>query len=274
MPELPEVETIRQQLLKEIVGKKIKELTINDSQIINLPPEKFQALLTGVKIKDIRRRAKLLIFDFNNDYSLIVHLKLTGRFIYFKNNQKIKDKAHLIFIFQDKTKLLYQDIRKFGYLKLVPTNLAQDIIKAHNFGPEVLDKDFTLERFEKVIRQKPKAKIKPLLMDQSILAGIGNVYSQEACFRAGINPQRTVKSLSKEDVKRLYQALKKVVVLALKKRGSSVDTYLDIYGKRGDFEPLLKVYGRENKPCFNCGAKIKRIKMNGRSTYFCPKCQK
>ena len=271
MPELPEVETIRQQLEKEIIGKRVKEIEVKDPRMINVPAKEFKETLEGAKVKDIRRRAKLLIVDFDNGYSLIVHLKLTGNLIY---NQKADKRTNVCFIFRGGDRLVYQDIRKLGYMKLMRTDLAKDTIHAHNFGPEVLDKDFTLEEFQKKISQKKKSKIKPLLMDQKFLAGIGNVYSQEACFRAGIKPQRLASSLSKEEIKRLYEELRKILVQALKYRGASVDEYLDIYGKKGGFEPFLQVYGRKGKPCFRCGKKIQLIKLGGRSTYFCPNCQK
>lgn len=271
MPELPEVETIRQQLAKKIKNKKIEKVEIRDSRMINIPPEEFKKIVQGTKIKDVRRRAKILIIDLDNEYSIITHLKLTGNLLY---NQEVDDKTDVCFIFKGGDKLVYKDVRKLGYMKLFPTSLAEDTIKAHNFGPEVLEKDFTLEKFRKLLASKGKRKIKPLLMDQKFIAGIGNIYSQEACFRAKINPQRLVSSLSEKEIKLLYEKLREILVIALKKHGTSVDNYLDIYGQEGQFAPLLKVYGKKGKPCPRCGTKIKVVKIAGRSTYFCPRCQK
>jgi len=271
MPELPEVETIRQQLEKKLKGKKIQDVTINNDHLINVPASEFKDKLKGAKIKEVKRRAKLLIIDLDNDYSLLVHLKLTGNLIY---NGRENDKADICFILGGGDTLAYRDKRKLGYMKLLRSDLAEDTVKAQNFGPEILSEDFTLEKFEKIFSLKKKSKIKPLLMDQKVLAGIGNIYSQEACFRAKINPQRLAGSLTKEEITLLYNELKKILTDALKYHGSSVDSYLDIYGRKGKFVSFLQVYNRKGEPCLKCKTPIKMIKMNGRGTYFCPKCQK
>ena len=269
MPELPEVETIRSQLENKIKGKIIKNIKVIDPRMINLPPKKFIFQIKGARIKHIRRRAKLLIIDLSNNYSLLIHLKLSGFLIY---NQEPDKYTNVVFEFNNNKKLLYKDFRKFGYMKLLKTSAIDKIEK--KFGPEPLDKNFTLEKFKKILQKRKRAKIKPLLMNQEFLAGIGNIYSQEACFYAKVDPARKVGTLNDNEIKNIYNGLKKIMSQAIKVRGASIDTYRDTAGQKGDFGTKLKVYGRVGQKCFRCGGKIKAIKLSGRTTYFCPKCQK
>lgn len=271
MPELPEVETIRRQLEQKIKNKKIIKVEVRLPRMINVPAREFTSQVQGAKVENIKRKAKLLIINLSNGNSLIVHLKLTGMFIY---NQEPDKYSHVIFYFEDKTKLLYKDIRQFGYMKLVKTKEVDNLLEKEGFGPEVLDKNFTLDIFKEILEKKKRSKIKPLLMDQTFLSGVGNVYAQEACFYAKVHPERKVENLSEKEIKDLYQGLRKIISESLKYRGASVDTYVDIYGKQGSFVPRLKVYGREGKPCPRCKTKLKEIRLAGRGTTFCPKCQK
>jgi len=243
VPELPEVDTIRRELEKEIIGKKLK----------------------GVKVIKVRRRAKILMIDLANGSSLIFHLKLTGQLLF---NSKPGKWSRAIFKFDDGTNLVFNDTRKFGWWKMVKdTSFIEK-----KFGPEPLDKNFTLKKFEEMLSQKGKSRIKPLLMDQTFIAGIGNIYSDEILFEAGISPLRRVESLKFEEMKKIFKAIKKILKKAIKNRGSSVEYYLDVYGRKGDYVRYHKVY--HQKKCFRCGAKIEKIKLGGRSGHFCPKCQK
>lgn len=271
MPELPEVETIRQQLTKTIKNKKITKVKVQEPRMINVSAEEFIKKVEKSNITNIRRRAKLLIIDLPSDYSLIIHLKLTGLLIY---NQEPDKHTHVVFQFSDGKKLLYKDIRKFGYMKLIKTSEVPAFLEKEGFGPEPLTKEFTLDKFKELLSKKKHSKIKPLLMDQTFLAGVGNVYAQEACFYAKINPQRKVNTLTKKEIKDLYDSLRKVLVWALKHKGLSVDTYIDIYGKPGQFVPFLKVYQRGGKKCLRCKTTLKEIRLQGRGTTFCPQCQK
>jgi len=272
MPELPEVETIRQQLIRKIRGKKIKKVEVKLPRMINLSASKYEEAVTGAKVKDIRRRAKLLIIDLSNNRSIIIHLKLTGQLIY--DGKEGMGKPHIIYTFTDGHKLRHYDFRLFGFAKLVPTGEVEKVLEKERFGPEPLSREFTLEAFKELLRKKPNAQIKPLLMDQTFIAGVGNIYSQEACFYAGVLPTRKVKTLTNEEIRELYEGLRKILTDALHQGGSSVDTYVDIRGEKGSYVPQLKVYGRGGKPCFRCKGIIKTIKLGGRGTSFCPNCQK
>jgi len=242
MPELPEVETIKRQLARKIIGKKLKSL----------------------KITNVRRRAKLLIIDFSDNSSLIFHLKLTGQLIF---NGKPSSLTRKVFYFEDGSSLLFNDARKFGWWKKVKrTKEIED-----GFGPEALEID--LKSFQVLLRRRPNAKIKPLLMDQKLIAGIGNIYSNEILFAAKIHPLRSVKTLNDKEVKRIFRNIRKILGAAIKHQGSSVEYYVDACGKKGDFTKYHQVYQKQDQGCRRCAAIIKRIKIGSRSAYFCPRCQ-
>jgi len=273
MPELPEVETIKRELNKEIIGKTIVDVEILYPKAINLPPEEFRKRIKGKKIEEIKRRAKVLLLKLSNNLNLVIHLKLSGQLIFRK--QKTKEKyTSLIIYFSDKSLLYFNDVRKFGYVKLFDSQELTSFWQKMGFGLEPLSKEFTLEKFRQILKERSKSKIKPLLMDQSVIAGIGNVYSQESCFCAKILPYRLAGSLTNQESNNLYNCLIKILRAAIDKKGSSVDDYLDIYGEEGKYLPFLKVYRREGEKCYRCGAKIKKIVLAGRGTYFCPNCQK
>jgi formamidopyrimidine-DNA glycosylase len=272
MPELPEVETIRRQLLARIKGKKIKSVEVKLARMVNLPVAEFQKTVAGKSITDIKRRAKILILNLSGGWSIIVHLKMTGQLIY--DGKEGIGKPHIIYTFSDGQKLRHYDFRLFGYAKLMKTDVAEKLLVKENFGPEILEKNFTLGGFKELLAKKPKAKIKPLLMDQKFIAGVGNIYAQEACFCAKILPTRIVATLTEAEIKNLYQCLKKILAAALLRGGSSVDSYVNALGERGGYVPFLKVYGREGESCVGCKGKIKTIKLAGRGTSFCPACQK
>jgi len=275
MPELPEVETIRQDMIKKVKGKKIKKVKVKDGRNIKiLSPSEFQKKLVGKTIEDIERRGKFLILHLSSNELLIFHLKLTGRLLFFsKEIEKEPDYTRIIFTFTDESKLFFTDMRVFAEVILIPQDEIESIDAIKNMGPEPLSSDFTCEKFKEILRGK-KGKIKPLLMDQTVLAGIGNIYSQEALYRAGIHPERPVSKLSEKEIELLYQALVEVLKEAIKYRGSSVDAYVDLDGKEGEFVPHLRVYGREGQRCFRCNFPIKKKKIGGRGTYFCSQCQK
>lgn len=277
MPELPEVETIKNQLQEKIVGKKIKAVEIQLSKMIQgVSALEFKEKIVGTKIEKIWRRAKLLIINLSSNYSLVIHLKLTGRLIYLSQNSKLKTQKylHIVYYFDDDSVLVYSDWRQFGYVKLIETKKLDDLFKKEKFGPEPLEKNFTLEKFKKLLAEKPRQKIKPLLMDQTFLAGVGNVYAQEACFCAKILPTRVVRTLKEKEISDLYHCLIKILKESIRYRGSSVDTYVDVEGKTGEYVSRLKVYDREKEKCFRCADQIKKMTLAGRGTYFCPECQK
>ena len=272
MPELPEVETIRRQLLARIKGKKIKSVRVELARMVNVPAKEFEKRVTGAIIDDLRRRAKILIFDLSNGRSIVVHLKMTGQLIY--DGKEGIGKPHIIYTFSDGRELKHYDFRLFGYAKLMKTDEVENFLAKENFGPEALDPKFSEDDFKNLLKNKPNAKIKPLLLDQKFIAGIGNIYAQEICFCAKILPTRIVSTMTAAEIKNLYQCLQKILAAALARGGSSVDSYVDALGKKGSYVPFLKVYGREGEPCIGCKGKVKTIKLAGRGTSFCPGCQK
>jgi len=243
MPELPEVETIRRQLNDKITGKK----------------------LDGKKIVDVRRRAKILIIDFSDGSSLIFHLKLTGQLIF--NGEPSQYTRH-VFKFNDSSRLVFNDVRKFGWWKHVKN--SKDI--EQTFGPEALE--ISLKDFKDILEKRPNAKIKPLLMDQGFIAGIGNIYSDEILFAAKVQPLRRVKTLMPEEIRAIWSNIGEILEAAIKNRGTSENTYLDAMGKKGDYLKYLKVYRKKGQKCPRCGGEINRVKVGGRNAHFCLKCQR
>jgi len=279
MPELPEVETIRSQLEKLIVGKKIIKVDVYLPRMVKSPLDKFRKIVVGSKIEGINRRAKILIFKLSNKWSMLVHLKLSGRLIFRRKGEALKDEDtkwnHLIYYFSDGSRLFHNDLRQFGYVKLIETDKLADFFKKEKLGPEPLEKDFTFEKFREILYSHGlHAKIKPFLMDQKNIAGIGNIYSDEVLFLAGVHPLRKISELKEKEIRKIFEAIKKILKEAIKLRGTSADTYLDAKGEEGGYISHLKVYGREGEKCKKCGSIIQRVKIGGRSAHFCPKCQK
>lgn len=271
MPELPEVETIKRQLNRRIKGKKIKAVEVRLRKFVKYPLKEFKQIVEGAVITNVSRRAKLLIIELSNGYCLITHLKLTGQLIL--DGQPSKH-THLIYYFTDNSQLIHNDLRQFGFVKIVPKKELTDFLKKEKFGPEPLSKKFTFNLFKQILEKRKGAKIKPLLMDQSFVAGIGNLYADEILFLAKVLPTRKAKTLKPVEIKGIYQGIKKILPLAIKKHGSSNRDYVDAAGKKGNYASFQKVYQRENQACFKCKTKIERIKMGSRSAHFCPQCQK
>lgn len=274
MPELPEVETIVRQLDKKIKNKTISQIKIID-YAGNVHGDLTKKALA--RIEEVKRRAKILIFTLSNGYSFLIHLKLTGQLLYYPHSPIPQDSlnvpkaTHIIFYFRDGSALFFNDFRKFGYVKLMKTAEVDSHLIKQGIGPEPLE--ISLSNFKKLLEKKPNAQLKPLLMDQSFIAGLGNIYAQEACYRAGILPTRKVSSLSEGEVEKIYQAIRDILHSAIKHKGTSFDTiYVTPENKRGSFDLFLKVYHQPK--CRKCGSALKRMALAGRGTYFCSKCQK
>jgi len=274
MPELPEVETIKLQLKRLLKNKIISSVDLKLLKQVKTPKSIFLKNVVGAKIKNTNRRAKMLIITLNNGNYLIFHLKLTGQLIYHDKEGSSafyqSKYSHVIFNFKDESKLFFNDLRQFGWVKLVDKKELGKVLS--EFGPEPLAKDFTFKKFYDIFSKKKKA-IKPLLMEQKFLAGVGNIYAAESCFCAGILPMRRANKINKDEYKKLYQCLKKVLKFAVKKKGSSVENYVDAFGKQGAMTKYLKVYGKASQECKKCGSIIKSIKQNSRTSFYCPKCQ-
>jgi len=272
MPELPEVETIRRQLESKIVGKKINDIKVHYAKLLNLPEKKFIEQVVGSKIIALKRRAKILIWDLEGDKNLVFHLKMAGQVIWAGKNPNPARYTYVIFTLSDSNKVFFNDKRKFGWVKLLNNKELEKLLLS--YGPEPLDKNFTWQNLKEILSKKKRIRIKPLLMDQTLLAGVGNIYAQEACFCAGISPERKAGDIVDKEIEKLYDCLKKVLLDSIKHHGTSADAYVDALGNKGSFEGRLKVYGRQGEKCYRCGGIVKKMKLGGRGTYFCSKCQK
>lgn len=270
MPELPEVETICRGLAKRVIGKKISRVDILEKKMVS--PKNLTEKLKGLKITGLERRAKLLIFKLSSGDFLAIHLKLTGQLIYRAKEGTVEKYTRLIFTFSDNSRLFFNDLRKFGYLKIVNREELERI--KNEYGVEPLTKEFNLAKFKELLVRRPRMKIKQLLMDQRLIAGLGNIYADEACFYAGVRPHRLAGGLSEVEAKKLWQAIPRILKKAIIKGGASTDTYVDASGRQGEYESSLMVYGRGGEPCKKCGNKIVRIILAGRGAHYCPKCQK
>ncbi|HEV8573786.1 MAG TPA: bifunctional DNA-formamidopyrimidine glycosylase/DNA-(apurinic or apyrimidinic site) lyase [Dehalococcoidia bacterium] len=272
MPELPEVETIRRDLLPIVVGREIIEAWVspNAPRLIQLlPPDEFCRQMAGRRIEDIDRRGKYLLFRLDEGLLWGVHLRMTGRLLHDTNACPQTPYLRATFHLDNGAWLCFVDLRKFGTMWLVD----DESLVTGRLGPEPLSEDFTPAYLQALLKRR-SAPVKAALIDQGAIAGIGNIYADEALFIAGISPKRAGNSLSKPRVARLHAAIREALELALGDRGSSFRDYLDPSGREGGHHLKVKVFRRTGLPCYVCGTEIKRIKLGGRSTHFCPKCQR
>jgi formamidopyrimidine-DNA glycosylase len=264
MPELPEVETVRQDILSFVKGRVIKKVEIISLRNIlrGISPSRFKKELAGEKILDVKRRAKYLLFKLASGRYFTIHLGMTGR-VLFSPDDYVKAVFHL----SGGRFLYFSDARRFGKIRFY------EGYPELRLGPEPLGREFTPEKFKEMLKQR-KAAIKLVLLDQKFLAGLGNIYAIESLFRAGISPKRPANRLKDKEVKKLYGEIKKVLFEALGHRGTSDSWFLDAHGRKGGFQLKLRVYGRKGEPCYKCKTPIRRIVMGQRGTYFCPRCQR
>ncbi|MDW3228892.1 MAG: bifunctional DNA-formamidopyrimidine glycosylase/DNA-(apurinic or apyrimidinic site) lyase [Acidobacteriota bacterium] len=274
MPELPEVETVVRGLDKELRGKRVKDFVFLSPHLVSKQPATALSLENyfGKKIKKIWRRGKVIVFEFSGQLGLIVHLKMTGQLYFVCPDQLLDKHSHARMAFYGfKKELRFRDIRKFGYLNCLKVEEIQKKIQTE-LGPEPLEMNF--QDFFSQLQRFGKKRIKGWLLDQKIIAGIGNIYSDEILFEAKISPERKTISLSPKEARNLYRAMKSVLKKAIELKGSSVSDYVDSLGQPGKFQKRHRVYGREGKPCFRCqGTTVQRKKICGRSAFFCPSCQ-
>ncbi len=286
MPELPEVETIVNDLRKEIINKQIIKIDIRLKKIIKNKPSVFYSALINKSFSQIIRRGKYIFFKINNSEEyLMVHLRMTGQLIYQKGNEIIagghSDKkntlnlpnkqTHLIINFQNKAQLFYNDQRQFGIVQIIDKK-EFDIINKRQ-GIEPLDPNLTFKQFEEIIKNK-KRNIKAFLLDQKLVTGIGNIYADEILFDASINPHRNTKDLNTKEKRKIYLSLKKILKKAIKYRGTTFNDYRDAQGNQGNFYKMLKIYGRDGEKCLKCGDIILKTRLAGRGTRYCERCQK
>lgn len=307
MPELPEVETVVNELDKKLKGRKIKTVVVNAPKMVSLGYAtvsnrreaksyqviKFVKSLQGQKVLSVKRRAKILIFSFSNDLTMLVHLKMTGQFIFEDQILRKKTKGqyrllnrpnapltklpskhtHVVFQFIDGSTLYFNDVRKFGYLKLLKNNQLNLVKEFNEYGPEPLGTNFKFEIFEKTVNKKSKGRIKQVLMDNKVVVGIGNIYSDEILFHSKIRPTRKVESITEQELRSIYGWIKPVLRKGIKAKGSSVGDFVRTDGSVGEMGKFHFVYGRKGQKCKVCNSIIESTKIAGRTGSFCPKCQ-
>jgi formamidopyrimidine-DNA glycosylase len=274
MPELPEVETLRRQMEKALVGRRIKAVEVRFGGKISPSPKALALAATGATFKGFGRRAKLLLSHLSNGWTIVTHLKMTGSYLLKKAGETPTKHVHVVFRLDKGQDLWFEDVRKFGFLKLVKTaDLERDVFDKEGYGPEPLDPSFTFARFKMCVTGRPSKKIKPLLMEQGCIAGIGNIYADEACWYGKVHPERTVASLTEKELKGVYDGALKSLRDSVKRLGSSADDYRDLYGEEGGNVPHLNVYGRDGERCRRCGTVIRKMWVAQRGAHFCPTCQ-
>ncbi|MCA9349864.1 bifunctional DNA-formamidopyrimidine glycosylase/DNA-(apurinic or apyrimidinic site) lyase [Candidatus Saccharibacteria bacterium] len=281
MPELPEVEIVRRGL-----GQYLGQQKIVDCQILS--PKSFRGdagKIVGARILWFDRKGKLLVIGLDNSYSVLIHLRMTGQLIVVgKDHQwgaghpnhsligKMPDRSTRVIIQLEDYSLYFNDLRKFGYIELWPTNSLADYPFIKKLAPDIVE--ISLKGFENNLKRKAKSSIKAALLDQTVVAGIGNIYADEATHSAGVRPDRLVSSLSVDEIAKVYQAANQVIKQSIELGGSTSRNYLDVDGKKGKYLDFAQVYNREGQPCKTCSAPIVKVKHAGRGTHYCPNCQK
>jgi len=304
MPELPEVETVRRQLEDKILGKTIRSVEIREKYPVKSSTQTFKKVLEGNQFSSIERIGKLMqFFMADGKQVMLAHMKMTGQFLYqssgeikagiypllyasiagrrktagrFREEQVTKglavDHVHVLFHFEDSSVLAFRDQRKFGYLKLVSSDELEEINA--RFGIDPMMKNFTREAFQNAFSGRTKS-LKAVLMDQHLIAGLGNIYTDEICHRAGIRPLRSVKRLKSKEISRLFEISKEVIEKAVKHHGTTFRDYTKPDGKGGSYAYQLQVYGRQGEKCLQCNQEtITKVKYLGRGTHYCKSCQR
>lgn len=273
MPELPEVETVKRSLAPFLKGTKIMDVEILFAGIIKEPtPILFREKIRGKTIIDLERRGKYLLFFLDEGLTLVIHLRMTGQLTVCSRDLPVNKHTHLIFSLSSQQEWRFTDVRKFGLVYLVPTGHWERIKGLWNLGYEPLAENFTLQVLTELLRGK-KGKLKSFLLDQSKIAGIGNIYADEILFEARLHPQREIRTLQAKEMENLYKAIKLKLEEGVIYRGTSLRDYVDGRGEKGGFQERLQVYGRGGESCNRCGTCLERIIVAGRGTVFCPHCQ-
>lgn len=275
MPELPEVETVRRSLLPVVLHKPIEAVHIHYPRLLhNRSVGEFQELVVNNQFLDLTRRGKYLIFSLEGDLELVAHLRMTGRLIYYSDASiPLAKHTSAVFDFGAEGALRFEDVRKFGTLDLVPKGKYEEVRGLYALGVEPLSAEFTLDHFQDLLAGR-STKIKGLLLDQTKIAGLGNIYVDESLFEAGIHPERPAGSLSKAESKRLHRAIREVLELAIANQGTTLRDYRTGFGQEGSFQNRLQIYGKKGKACPRCGADLEHKKVAGRTSHFCPACQR
>jgi formamidopyrimidine-DNA glycosylase len=272
MPELPEVETVRQGLRALILNKTIANIDILWPKIVVNDQLFFKQTLTGQTFEEIDRRGKYLLFRLSNQLTLVSHLRMEGKYRMVPQEQPLTKHTHVIFNFTDGTALRYLDVRKFGRMQLIPTGDENTVSGLKQLGPEPTAADFKVAAFAAALQRHRKA-IKPVLLEQHVVAGLGNIYVDEVLWQSQIHPLQPANQLTDTQIKALHQAIIAEMKRAIAAKGTTIRSYTDAYGASGGFQLALAVYGREGEPCQRCGTTILKTKVGQRGTHFCPHCQ-
>ena len=287
MPELPEVETVVRGLNRLILKKKITQVKHDWPKSFPNLEKDVNDFMIGAEIFKVQRRGKAIIIKLNNGWALVTHLRMTGQIVYrgeenwgagHPNDDFLNDlpnKSTRVEIdFEDQTKLFFNDQRKFGYMKLLPEPEIEELSFFQKLGPEPLEDNFTVEIFKERLLRKKNSLIKPTILDQSVIAGVGNIYADEALWRAKIHPETRIKDFSNVDFKNLHESIRFVMNKSIEKGGSTDRNYVNADGSRGNYLEYAAVYHKNGQPCKRCGTEISKIRVGGRGTHFCENCQK
>lgn len=285
MPELPEVETVRRGLERTVVGKTVATVEVRVLKLFPQPQALIDKQLVGGTIAAAQRRAKVLLLRLDNGWTLAIHLKMTGQIVVRAkaagfvagHPEKVYEQplphkhTHVIITFSDGTVLYFNDLRKFGWMRLVAS--TDELFEATKLGPEPFGEDFTPVYFAAALKNR-RIPIKTALLDQKVVAGVGNIYADEALFEARISPFRNASSLKKDEITKLFEAVKHVLKLGIEYGGTTFNSYINAEGSAGRMRDYLKVYGREGQSCRDCTGLVLRKKIGQRSTHYCPDCQR
>ncbi len=272
MPELPEVETVRRGLAALVEGKIVTNVVVRYSKMVSPKAEIFAEELEGKKILNVRRRGKYLLIDFSGDYTMVSHLRMEGKYSVVDRHEEYGKHDHVIFELDDGKDLRYNDTRKFGRMNLVPTGEELQVGGLKTIGPEPTPETLTLEYLTHQLRNR-KRGMKSFLLDQSMIAGLGNIYADEVLWLSKIHPQQISNTLTDEEIEILRESIFEELQLAIEAKGTTVFSYLNADGHAGSFQNQLHVYHRQGLLCQRCGTPIERIKVAQRGTHFCPHCQ-
>ena len=287
MPELPEVETVKRGLQKLLIGRKIVAVKSDNPKSFPNALHDVNQFLINTTVTDVRRRAKVLMIDLSTNYTLVTHLKMTGQLVFVDHGSRfgaghpndslvnnLPDKStRVTFDLDDGSRLYFNDQRKFGWVRLIPTLEVQNLPFMMKVGPEPLDADFTAKQFAARFTRRARSTIKAAILDQSVIAGVGNIYADEALWGAKIHPARLVGTITDAEFKQLYLEVREVMNLSIEKGGSTNRNYVDAEGKKGSYMDFARVFRREGLACPRCGTEIIKIRVAGRGTHICPNDQ-
>ena len=288
MPELPEVETVKRGLDRLLPGHTVASVKFDSPKSFPNSPADVNQFLRGARVLGVRRRAKVLLIDLTSGYTLVTHLKMTGQLVFDSPKEHfgaghpndslvahLPDKSTRVTLgFEDGSSLFFNDQRKFGWMRLLPTDTVTDLPFIAKLGPEPLEPGFTWQVLRERLKRRARSNVKSALLDQTVLAGVGNIYADEALWNAKIHPSTLVGQVSARQIQRLHQELLAVLRLSIDQGGSSNHTYVDAEGNRGSYMKFANVFRRDGQPCPRCGTTIAKLRVAGRGTHICPNCQR